>query len=48
MVTQKILRTHEGKWVLLYKKRFVTDPGSNQMPSTDQITDIASYMRTYL
>ena len=41
MVNQKIFRTYE------VEKDFSDSARSNQMPLTDQITEIATYLRTY-
>ena len=49
MVTQNMLRTHEGKEVFLYKKKkLVCGSRSNQMPEKVQITSIAPYVGNYI
>ena len=47
MVIQYMLRTYEGKYFFLMKKiRFVPALFFDQMLKTDQISEIAPYMRT--
>ena len=46
MVTQNRFRTHEGNQVLSGRRNKICSR-SNQMPSTDQILKIASYVGTY-
>ena len=47
MVTQNMLRAHEEKKGVSEKK--ICDYyRSNRMPSSDQITDIAPYVRAYI
>ena len=47
-VTQKMLRTHGGKYIFLLKKKSICDCSrSNQMPKTDQITDNVPNVRIY-
>ena len=49
MVTQDMLRTHEGKQVFSNKQYPNCDCSrTNQKPSTGQITEIAPYVRNYL
>ena len=46
--SQNKMRTHEEKYVSSDKKNPICDSSrSNLMSYTDQITEIASYMRTY-
>ena len=47
MITQKILRMHEEKCIFSLKNPICGCSRSNQMPITDQITEIAPYVRTY-
>ena len=48
VVTQNMLRTHEGKKVFSEKKNPICDYSlSNQMPYTDQITKIVPCVRTF-
>ena len=47
MVIQNMLRTHTGKYVFSRENPICDCSPSNQMPLTDQITEIASYLRTY-
>ena len=47
MLTQNMLRTHEGKYAFSEKKSDCDCSRSKQMPYTDQITGDASYASTY-
>ena len=48
MVTRNTVRKHEGKKVYSKtKKKYAICVGSDQMPLTCQIKEIAPYARTY-